>query len=74
MLKNLLSFTAQIKFVPMEASTIYSTPVKTERLTPKDLVRKHIADPTHKITTEEFDNLIVGVFASKDLDNDKESQ
>ena len=49
----------------MEASTIYSPSVKTERLTPKDLVKKHIADPTHKITQEEFDNLIVGVFSSE---------
>ena len=48
----------------MEATTITSTFEKAEKLTPKDLIKKHIADPTHKITEEEFDKLIVGVFSS----------
>ncbi len=50
----------------MEASTITSTFEKAEKLTPKDMIRKHIADPTHKITEEEFDKLIVGVFSSSE--------
>ena len=49
----------------MEATTITSTFEKAERLTPKDMIRKHIADPTHKITEEEFDKLIVGVFSAE---------
>lgn len=58
----------------METSTTYSPAVITERLTPKDLVRKHIADPTHKITEEEFNNLIVGVFASETLQLNRKTQ
>ncbi len=47
-------------------------PIKNfERLTPKDLVRKHIADPTHQITEEEFNKLIVGVF-TKEISKDEE--
>lgn len=42
-----------------------------ERLTPKDLVRKHIADPKHQITEEEFNKLIVGVY-TKEIYKDKE--
>ena len=49
----------------MEPVTITSPFQKAEKLTPKDLIRKHIADPTHKITEEEFDKLIVGVFSSE---------
>ncbi len=49
----------------METNTIQQPQEQIlERLTPKDLVRKHIADPTHKITEEEFDRLIVGVYSS----------
>ena len=33
------------------------------------MIRKHIADPTHKITEEEFDKLIVGVFSSEAEDS-----
>jgi hypothetical protein len=51
----------------MEANISISSPEKVERLTPKDLVRKHIADPTHQITEEEFNKLIVGVFANEPL-------
>lgn len=53
----------------MEASTIISTFEKAEKLTPKDMIRKHIADPTHKITEEEFNKLIVGVFSSEAEDS-----
>ena len=52
----------------MEATTITSTFEKAEKLTPKDLIKKHIADPTHKITEEEFDKLIVGVFGAELVD------
>ncbi len=53
----------------MEPVTITSTFQKAEKLTPKDLIRKHIADPTHKITEEEFDKLIVGVFSSETVED-----
>ena len=65
----------------LEESSIISetkatkAPVKIlERLTPKDLVRKHISDRTHKITQEEFNKLIVGVFASDFLKDKKPYQ
>lgn len=58
----------------MEAITIYSPSAKPERLTPKDLVKKHIADPTHKITEEEFDNMIVGVFSSEAMKDLRQQQ
>jgi hypothetical protein len=33
-------------------------------ITPKELIKKHIADPTHKVTDEELKRLVVGVFPS----------
>ncbi len=61
----------------MEAINItspnFSAIQKPAGLTPKELVRKHIADPTHKITEEEFDKLIVGVFANDPLAKAEES-
>jgi len=32
-----------------------------DRITPKELIRKHIADPSHKITDEDLKKLVVGV-------------
>jgi hypothetical protein len=64
----------QLKFLTMEAITIYSPSAEPERLTPKDLVKKHIADPTHKITEEEFDNMIVGVFSSEAMKDRRQHQ
>ena len=58
----------------MDANTLQVTSEQPEKLTPKDLVRKHIADPTHKITEEEFNNLIVGVFSSDLLQEKREVQ
>jgi hypothetical protein len=36
-------------------------------ITPKELIKKHIADPTHKVTDEELKRLVVGVFPSQHL-------
>jgi len=58
----------------MEPNIISAETEKTERLTPKDLVRKHIADRTHMITEEEFDKLIVGVFSNEPLLQKKDRQ
>lgn len=49
----------------MEPTAMQLPKENIERLTPKDLVRKHIADPTHQITEEEFNKLIVGVFTTE---------
>jgi|GEM_PF-4595040 len=54
----------------MDQNVLNAQQMNVERLTPKDLVRKHIADRTHKITEEEFNKLIVGVF-SADLSKQK---
>jgi hypothetical protein len=45
----------------METSAIISSPTLAEMVTPKELVKKHIADPTHKVTEEELRRVFVGV-------------
>jgi hypothetical protein len=33
---------------------------KPDVITPKELIKRHIADPTHKVTDEELKKLVVG--------------
>ncbi len=38
-----------------------TSPVTSELVTPKEMIWKHIKDPEHKITEEEFSKLIIGL-------------
>ncbi len=45
----------------METNTIHSSQTSTEAVTPKELVWKHIKDPNHIITDDEFKKVMVGM-------------
>ncbi|WP_207492066.1 hypothetical protein [Aridibaculum aurantiacum] len=44
----------------MEANTL-AAPATSEMVTPKELIWRHIKDPNHRITEEEFSKLVVGL-------------
>lgn len=46
---------------------------KVEKLTPHDLVKKHIQNPDHVITDEEFQNILVAEAAVDKRKVDKEA-
>lgn len=45
----------------MQFETTQTPAQNFNMMTPKDLIRKHIADPNHVITDEELKRLVVGV-------------
>jgi hypothetical protein len=47
---------------------------KSQRLTPAELIRKHLKDPNHHVTDEELSNLKVGVEAEDDQMVSEESK
>jgi hypothetical protein len=49
-------------------------PNEEGRLTPKELVQKHLKDPHHKVTDEELWNLKVGADAEDETKVQKESE
>lgn len=48
--------------------------IKGERLTPKELFKKHVKDPNHHVTDEELRNLKVGASAEDEAQVTKESE
>ena len=46
---------------------------KEKGLTPKELIKKHLQDPNHKVTDEELMSLKVGAAAEFDNDVEKEA-
>jgi hypothetical protein len=46
---------------------------KDKRLTPAELIRKHIKDPGHVVTEDELRNLRVGEYAKDKTQIDKEA-
>ncbi len=54
--------------MPTDASSSTNKPKKAERLTPKELIEKHLKDPNHHVTDEELRNLKVGTEAENEAD------
>ena len=56
-----------------DASSSNEQPNKGERLTPKELFKKHLKDPNHHVTDDELRNLKVGVEAEDEVQVNSES-
>jgi hypothetical protein len=51
----------------MQFEAIQPPAQQPDVITPKELIKKHIADPSHKITDEELKRLVVGVLPVENL-------
>lgn len=58
---TLLNQILQINFMYNQFSNPVNTPAEGARLTPHELIKKHILDPNHTVTDEELNELQVGV-------------
>jgi hypothetical protein len=56
----------------METNNSANNPENNRKLTPAELIKKHMKDPNHVVTEEELKNVVVGDEAmnKKELDKD----